>query len=102
MKLVRDKIPELYPQHEYHVAEYREAAAYLKLKIMEEAGEVAGARNIEELTNELADLQEVVDALRKHYGIAGSDVDLARILKRNRLGAFRESWIMADFTEGEE
>lgn len=102
MKLVRDNIPRLFPQHAYHVASGRELGALLKLKVMEEAGEVAGARNAEELAEELADLMEVISRLGRHYGIMPLDVEMVRVAKRKRLGAFNEGWIMADFTEGEE
>lgn len=102
MKLVRDNIPGLHPQHGYHVASARELAALLKLKVVEEAGEVAGARSVEELTEELADLMEVITRLGRHYGIMPLDVEMVRVTKRKRLGAFDDGWVMSDFTKGEE
>ena len=102
MKLVRDNIPRLHPQHEYHAASARELAALLKLKVVEEAGEGAGARNVQELTEEIADLMEVLSALRWHYKISLPDVSRIRSSKANRLGAFHDGWVMTDFTKGEE
>lgn len=101
MKLVRNNIPQLFPQHEYHIASGRELAALLKLKVMEEAGEVAGARNVQELAEELADLMEVISRLGRHYGLMPLDIELARVAKRQKLGDFSEGWVLADFTKGE-
>ena len=92
-KLVRDRIPEIVRQSgnecEYVIlsdAEYRQA---LRLKLLEEAGEVAEAQG-EDLIVELADLYEVIDALVASYGIAGDRVLQEQIKRREARGGFSQ------------
>lgn len=99
MKLVRDMIPELYQGHEYHAACHREQAILLRLKLIEEAGEVVGARNHQELIEELGDVLEVVTAIAHHAGINAQTIDDHRATKRDRLGGFGAGWVMVTFEE---
>ncbi len=92
-KLVRDRIPEIIRQsgNECEVvilsqAEYRQA---LRLKLIEEATEVAEA-NDNELVAELADLYEVIDALMASYGISGDRILNAQAKRRETRGGFTE------------
>ena len=55
---------------------------------MEEAQEVATARSIEELTGEVADLQEVLEALMQHTKIQQVDVDKCKAKKLAERGGF--------------
>jgi predicted house-cleaning noncanonical NTP pyrophosphatase (MazG superfamily) len=90
-KLVRDKIPEIITADgEVPVTrvldqnEYREA---LYVKLDEELEELRTASEIERIS-ELADLQEVLDALACSYGYSPSGVRAAAADKRSKRGGF--------------
>ncbi|HEY9665535.1 MAG TPA: nucleoside triphosphate pyrophosphohydrolase [Coleofasciculaceae cyanobacterium] len=92
-KLVRDRIPDIIRQSgkqcEVAVmaeAEFRQA---LREKLLEEAGEVAAA-SLENLVSELADLQEVIDALLKVYGIEREAIAKEQRRKRTERGSFEQ------------
>ncbi len=92
-KLVRDRIPEIIRESGIECeiavlsdAEYRIA---LRLKLIEEATEVAEA-NENELVTELADLYEVIDALMASYGISGDRILNAQAKRRENRGGFAQ------------
>lgn len=92
-KLVRDRIPEIIREHgdeceteTMNEQEYREA---LRQKIVEEAREVAEAGS-EELTAELADMLEVIEALAGCYGLDMDKVQATRERKRSTNGGFNQ------------
>lgn len=66
-KLVRDKFPEILRANDvqlsYRILEPQEHQQRLKNKILEESKEVVDAGTKAELTEELADLLEVMEAL---------------------------------------
>lgn len=100
MKLVRDKIPKKFPQHSYRTATDREWPLLLRMKVAEEAGEVVGARNRQELVAELGDLQETIWALAREEGIDGDEILHAAHAKSLSLGAFSQGWILTEYKEG--
>ncbi len=90
-KLVRDYIPEIIRQsgNQCEVAimseaEFRQA---LREKLLEEAQETAAA-SPQDLVSELADLQEVMDALLAVYGIEREDMLKEQRRKRTERGGF--------------
>lgn len=91
-KLVRDRIPELLDAkgvpYEKRIADDAEYRAELIKKLVEEAGEFAEAGAVEEL----ADVLEVVAALKLLPEYA--DVDAARIEKAKERGAFLNRFIL--------
>ncbi|MEG3845690.1 nucleoside triphosphate pyrophosphohydrolase [Microcoleus sp. herbarium19] len=96
-KLVRDRIPEIIQQSGIECetavlsdAEYRIA---LRLKLIEEATEVAEA-NENELVTELADLYEVIDTLILSYGISENCILNAQAKRRETRGSFTEKIIL--------
>jgi predicted house-cleaning noncanonical NTP pyrophosphatase (MazG superfamily) len=99
MKLVRDNIPEKFPQHVYRVAVPNELPGLFRLKVAEEAGEVIGARNRDELTEELGDLLEAVGHLAQHYGIDWDDLEYRAATKQERLGGFTQGFVMTEYKE---
>lgn len=99
MKLVRDNIPERFPKHSYRTATPNEWPILLRLKVAEEAGEVVGARNREELVAELGDLQTAIWALARKEGIGGDEILNAAHAKRRELGAFSRGWVMTEYKE---
>ena len=93
-KLVRDKVPSIIEAADKkfltrHLSddEYRRA---LIQKLMEEAREVQGAESIAELTEELADVAEVMDALVVVLGISWQEVREAQKQKRLERGGFEK------------
>lgn len=92
-KLVRDKIPEIITANGdipatrvLDTAEYREA---LFAKLGEESDELRAAEGEAELW-ELADLQEVLNALAESYGYSPHWVGVAAEQKRQKRGGFRQ------------
>ncbi len=91
-KLVRDKIPYIIRQNgeeaHYRKLEYWEYREALKQKLVEEAMEVAAAKNTLELIKELADLLEVFYALLKAYRFPLRTVEHERRQRAFDRGAF--------------
>lgn len=92
-KLVRDKIPAIIEAggdipvtRILKQDEYREA---LLAKLTEEGEELRTAA-ADNRIDELADLQEVLDALAYSYGYSRAEVDYVASLKRHRRGAFKD------------
>jgi predicted house-cleaning noncanonical NTP pyrophosphatase (MazG superfamily) len=59
-----------------------------KAKIVEEAAEIAEAKEKEELIEELADLTEVIEAFMKICEIEPAELNLAKMGKREKVGGF--------------
>ncbi|MDJ0553916.1 MAG: nucleoside triphosphate pyrophosphohydrolase [Microcoleaceae cyanobacterium MO_207.B10] len=92
-KLVRNRIPEIIRKNGIECetitlseTEYRQA---LRQKLIEEAQEAATANNAD-LTTEIGDLLEVIDALLKSYGISHHQVTLEQDQKRATKGDFEK------------
>ena len=90
-KLVRDRIPEIIDRagktatwRELRDDEFRLA---LKAKALEEAQELFDATD-DALLSELADLEEVVQAILTAYGHSRGELDLVRKRKNEDRGAF--------------
>lgn len=62
----------------------------LRKKVVEEAQEVADEENRDKLVYELADLQEVVQALTKALEITDSEISAAQNRKRDKSDGFQE------------
>ncbi len=60
----------------------------LRLKLLEEADEVARASDRKELVAELADVFEAIDALCKIHGIPKEEIIAAQSAKRTERGGF--------------
>ena len=69
----------------------------LKDKLEEEAQEVMQASD-QELLEELADVQEVVDAILKAYGFTKQQLHQAQDEKRNTKGSFDKKIYIKSFT----
>jgi predicted house-cleaning noncanonical NTP pyrophosphatase (MazG superfamily) len=92
-KLVRDFIPEIIRQSgnqcEVAIMSEAEFSQALREKLLEEAQEVTGA-SPQDLVSELADLQEVIDALLAVYGISREEVLTEQRRKRTERGGFKQ------------
>lgn len=91
-KLVRDKIPELINSHgeDVKLTKLKGDAliASLKRKIVEEALEVHDSRTTDEVIEEIADLQETINALQRELKISKKTVESRRVEKNNERGSF--------------
>ena len=91
-KLVRDKILDLCKvesiEAKYKYLDKSEHAKALKLKLIEEAEEVSQTNNTAELTEELADILELVESFKKLHSISNDDIEQARVAKHNKKGGF--------------
>ncbi len=93
-KLVRDGIPDIIRRKgkqcevaEMTEEEYRQA---LREKLVEEAKEAAQAEAPQELITELADIQEVLDALREVYALPYEAIVQEQARRRAERGGFQQ------------
>lgn len=94
VKLVRDKIPELYPQHTYRRADQAEMLLLLRVKLAEEVGEALSASTQQALAEELADVLDVVSSLAALSGIGSSRLADLRGSKQAERGNFMDGWVL--------
>ncbi|MCA9887225.1 MAG: nucleoside triphosphate pyrophosphohydrolase [Anaerolineae bacterium] len=90
-KLVRDRIPEIIASHgktcEISIADEQEYRSLLLKKLQEETAELAAGDN---LTEELADIYEVLDAIVTAYSLSPEETSRLQTEKRSKRGAFAE------------
>lgn len=91
-KLVRDGIPEKIRKGgetpSIHILSTEEFAAELKKKLVEESRELETADSPDAIIEELADVEEVLEALRAALFIDREKVEEARRAKRDKRGGF--------------
>ncbi len=92
-KLVRDKIVQIMQEHGsklYHIKlEDKEFIKQLKIKLLEEASEVAHASSKNELLEEMADLLEVFQTLTQACEISPKEITAFQKKKREEKGGFK-------------
>lgn len=97
MKLVRDKIPELFPE----AGTYGRMAApdhltmLLMAKIVEEVAEVFGAASAGAVAEETADVIEALLAYAAQVDVTPEEIDRARAAKREARGGFEQGWVLS-------
>lgn len=106
-KLIRDKILQLHIDagHDilYRNVEGRELKEKLRLKILEEANEIPiREKNDEEIIEEIADVQQVLDDLKRHYGITDLQVTEAQNIKFIKKGGFSDGVFIESVTLPED
>jgi len=104
-KLIRDNVPSKLQKKEIVVYQHSmERDEYLKAlarKLIEEAHEVVQAQNKDEVTEELADMLELIQTLEREHGISSDDVEKKRLQKRELNGAF-DNKIFCSYIEIDE
>ena len=97
-KLVRDKIPDNIKARGENVEllrlEGEALIAALKRKVVEEAFEVVDSKTTQQMVEELADLREVMDALKNQLGISEKDVKKVQNSKAKSRGGFNEGLML--------
>jgi predicted house-cleaning noncanonical NTP pyrophosphatase (MazG superfamily) len=90
-KLIRDKIPEIIKSSgddfKTRTMDNPEFEKELKKKLLEEVKELTKAPN-DELTNELADVLEIIKSISSFYNIGFKELERYRIEKRRKRGGF--------------
>lgn len=94
-KLVRDKIPEIIEQEggklKARILEKQEYLDELFKKLEEEVREVAGAReNKQELTKEIGDVYEVIDAIIENCGLDREEIMKLKEQRKVARGGFNK------------
>lgn len=95
MKLVRDRIPELFPEAGmYWKTDSVHLDRLLMAKIVEEVAEVFGASTAKQMTEEIADAIEALLAYAALVDVTPDEIALARAAKRAERGGFEEGWVL--------
>src|SRR3989344_1800984 len=93
-KLVRDRIPEIIEKNDKRKPRTkklsrREFERELRKKLVEEASEASKATHLS-LPEELADIEEIIDALCKIYKLKRSTITKIKNIKRAKRGSFKK------------
>ncbi|HJD57589.1 nucleoside triphosphate pyrophosphohydrolase [Candidatus Tisiphia endosymbiont of Ptychoptera albimana] len=91
-KLIRDLVPGIMRSRGVSVFERSmkedEHIQRLKDKLLEETQEVIEAKTLDEVSEELADLLEVIFALGKEYNLSMEQIETKRLVKKQQNGGF--------------
>lgn len=95
-KLVRDRIPEIIEKEggspNFRECDPGERWDLLRDKLIEEAGELRGAKNRAQAYEELADVLEVVDAIKATFD--PDHLAQVRVLKAATKGRFDKGYVL--------
>lgn len=101
-KLIRDRIPEIIEKAgkkaKTRVLDKKKYERQLKKKLAEEATELIKAEN-DKLLNELADVQELIDAILKAKGINKAKLAKFQRQKRKKRGGFKKRLFLESVEE---
>jgi len=106
-KLIRDKIPQIIEREKGKLAKTtmlneEQFRFELKKKVTEEAQELLEAVSIEEIENELADLEELIQTIAENYGISWEKLEQVRMKKYAERGGFIEKLFLEYVEENPE
>lgn len=98
-KLVRDKIPQnietLGKKCNYYVLNEEEYKKELDKKLLEEANEFIADHS----TEEMADLMEVVEAIKNAHKLTTEEIEKVRLEKKSKKGGFEEQLYLVEVEE---
>lgn len=101
-KLVRDKIPEIVKKRTGNPVKFRimkskkEYNKYLRAKIIEEAHELLEAKNKTHVSEELADIMEIIDTVLDENNLTLKDIRAVQKSKARERGRFGEKILMLE------
>lgn len=115
-KLIRDRVPEAMTAkgltYCVHILDGETLSAAMSAKIIEEAVEVAQAHEAigqadtpqtrEALTEELADLYEIIEAFRDSMDISEDRIQEVRAQKNARMGSFKKGIFLESVEEPQQ
>ncbi|MBP9764702.1 nucleoside triphosphate pyrophosphohydrolase [Candidatus Babeliales bacterium] len=101
-KLIRDNILQLMQNNGSKLYWFelndQDFQKQLKIKLVEESLEVQRTQNSIDLTEELADVLEIVYSLAKSHGLSAKDLEQARLKKQKEKGGYEQK-IFLSFAE---
>jgi predicted house-cleaning noncanonical NTP pyrophosphatase (MazG superfamily) len=93
-KLIRDRIPEIIAADnatpKISVLSDEQFSLALKQKVVEEAMELLEAKDRAEVLSELADILELMDAIRMDQKLSREEIDQKKLSKREKRGGFEQ------------
>ena len=93
-KLIRDKIPEIIKNDGWipilKTLNKKEFLIALQKKVAEEAGELIKAKNRKGISEEIVDIQEILDAITSEIGSTKSEIKNQQKIKNKKRGAFKK------------
>jgi phosphoribosyl-ATP pyrophosphohydrolase len=99
-KLVRDKMVKIIESEgrvlRYTILPEDRYKHQLKVKLIEEATEVRNSNSIENLIEEIADVQEVIDCIIKANNLNKKDIKTAQSRKRKNRGSFKKGFFIIE------
>lgn len=97
-KLVRDKVPARIKKDGFvpvvHIADETEYIKALRAKLLEEVGELIRTKTLPSFIEELADVEEVLDALKAQADVDSRQVEVIRQTKQYKNGKFSKRIIL--------
>jgi len=93
-KLIRDKIPEIIKEAGWvptiRILKREEFLGALEKKILEEAGELIEAKDKKGISEEIVDIQELIDVLESEMKLTKLEVKKLQAAKRKKRGGFKK------------
>jgi len=105
-KLIRDNIPSIIEKDNkisiVTVLDDKQFLTELKKKLIEESKEVVNTETRDELINELADIQEIIDKLKEVYIIDQDEIVAVQSKKAQKNGKFDKKLFLISVKENHE
>jgi predicted house-cleaning noncanonical NTP pyrophosphatase (MazG superfamily) len=93
-KLIRDRIPEIIKEAGWsptiRILKKSEFLSAIKKKISEEAGELIRAKDKKGITDEIIDIQELLDVLASELKLTKTEFRKLQSAKRKKRGGFKK------------
>lgn len=105
-KLIRDNIPSIIEKDNktciVNILNDEQFLVELKRKLIEESTELSKANSRDELINELADIQEIIDKLKQEYGLVQEEINRVQSVKANKNGKFDKKLFLVAVEENDK
>lgn len=105
-KLIRDQIPEINQKDNktcvVEVLDEQRFVLELKRKLIEESKELLESIRREDIINELADIQEIIDTIKDSHAISSSEVREKQHKKAQANGRFEKRLLLVSVSDPDE